>query len=143
MSLIKKIKKQVEDFGLKFFYDHGAGLDDQMANVDIRDKEVVVFAFLLSATNLTDGKESGNIGLFFAMKTEFDFEALENDDLQENCKEKAVLFLRSVDKGNILTYGDVTVQRFYDNFSVNLTGVAINSVFSETVGVSECLIQSC
>jgi len=108
-------------------------------NANIADDETIVFAYLLSTTSLSEGKESGTIGIFFYRLTEFDFEALENDDIQEAAKADAIKFLNTVDKSNILTYGDVSIARGYDVFSSNMTGVGITSVFSEVQGVNHCL----
>lgn len=64
---------------------------------------------------------------------------MENDDIQEECKEVAFEFLKRIDLGNVLTYGSSTLRRFYDEFDINVTGVAINADFGERVGLSVCL----
>ena len=140
MSLITKIKAEVEAAGLQFYYDSGGGLNKMLENANFDDGNCVVFAFLLTSTTLTEGKESGNIGLFFSKITEFDFEALENDAIQEECKLIAWDFVKQINKGNVLTMGEITLTRFYDEFTVNVTGVAVNAVFSETVGMSDCFV---
>ena len=140
MSLITKIKAEVEAAGLQFYYDSGGGLNKMLENANFDDGNCVVFAFLLTSTTLTDGKESGNIGLFFSKITNFDFEALENDAIQEECKLIAWDFIKQVNKGNVLTMGEITLTRFYDEFAVNVTGVAVNAVFSETVGLQDCFV---
>ena len=139
MSLIKKIKTIAEALDYQFFYDSGAGIEQQISNATIANDETIVFAYLLSNTSLSEGKESGTIGIFFYRLTEFDFEALENDDIQEAAKADAIKFLNTVDKSNILTYGDVSIARGYDVFSSNMTGVGITSVFSDVQGVNHCL----
>ena len=138
MSLITKIKAEVESLGFQFYYDSGGGLNKMLENANFDDGNCVVFAFLLTSTTLTEGKESGNIGLFFSKITEFDFEALENDAIQEECKLIAWDFVKRINKGNVLTMGEITLTRFYDEFAVNVTGVAVNAVFTETVGMSDC-----
>ena len=140
MSLITKIKAEVEAAGLQFYYDSGGGLNKMLDLADFSDNKTVVFSFLLQNTQLSDGKESGNIGLFFCRKTDFDFESLENDEIQEECKLDAWDFVKQINKGNILTMGEITLTRFYDEFGVNVTGVAVNAVFSETVGMSDCFV---
>ena len=140
MSLITKIKAEVESLGLQFYYDSGGGLNKMLENANFDDGNCVVFAFLLTSTTLTDGKESGNVGLFFSKITEFDFEALENDAIQEECKLIAWDFIKQINKGNVLTMSEITLTRFYDEFAVNVTGVAVNAVFSETVGMSDCFV---
>jgi hypothetical protein len=64
---------------------------------------------------------------------------LENEDIQEECKEVAFNFLKRIDTGNVLTYGTSTLRRLYDDFDVNLTGVAVSADFAERVGLSVCL----
>ncbi|HAT81210.1 MAG TPA: hypothetical protein DCS17_07450, partial [Flavobacterium sp.] len=86
MSLIQKIKSAVELAGYQFFYDSGDGLDLLIDTADFSNSKCVVFAFLLSDSKLVDGVESASIGLFFSRITEFDYQALENDALQELCK---------------------------------------------------------
>ena len=142
MSLIKKIKTIAEALDFQFFYDSGQGIESAIANANISDDETIVFAYLLSATSLSDGKESGQIGIFFYRLTDFDFGALENDAIQEETKKDAVRFLMAVDKTNLLTYSDpVSISRGWDALGANMTGVAITSNFSEVVGVSQCLNQ--
>ena len=139
MSLIKKIKSAVDAMGLDFCYDNGGGLDILIENSDLTDGKCVAYAFLLSNSTLKDGKESANISIFFAKLTEFDFDSMENDTLQEECKQIAAEFIDNVLKGNVLTIsGDVGLQYFYDEFSVNVTGVAINATFEETTGINIC-----
>lgn len=140
MSLITKIKAEVEKIGLQFYYDSGGGLNKMLDNADFSDGKCVIFAFLLTNTTFIDGVESGNVGLFFSKMTEFDFEAFENDAIQEECKSVAWDFQKSVNKGNVLTIGNVTLTRFYDEFSVNVTGVALNATFTETLGLPDCFV---
>lgn len=139
MSLIKKIKSAVEAMGLEFCYDNGGGLDILIDNSDLSDGKCVAYAFLLSNSTMKDGKESANISVFFAKLTEFDFDSMENDTLQDECKVIAAEFVDNVLSGNTLTIsGDVGLQYFYDEFSVNVTGVAVNATFEETTGINIC-----
>ena len=139
MSLIKKIKSAVEAIGLEFLYDRGEGLDKLIDDSDLSGGKCVVYSFLLANSTLKDGKESANFGIFFAKMTEFDFNAIENDDLQNECKVIAAEFIDNLQKGNELTIsGEVSLQYFYDEFSVNVTGVAINATFDETSGINIC-----
>ena len=139
MGLIQKIKREVENAGFAFYYDSGNGLNQLLDGADFSDDKTVVFAFQLSTTNFVDGKESGSVGLFFARQTNFDFDALENEAIQEATKADAWKFLKQTDHGNIISVGDVTLRRFYDEFSVNVTGVAVNAVISEMSGLKDCV----
>lgn len=139
MSLIKKIKSAVEAMGLEFCYDNGGGLDILIDNSDLSDGKCVAYAFLMSNSTMKDGKESANFSVFFAKLTEFDFDSIENDTLQDECKVIAAEFIDNVISGNTLTIsGDVGLQYFYDEFAVNVTGVAINATFEETTWINIC-----
>lgn len=46
MSLIRKIKTEVEAMGLQFFYDLG-GSNEMIEKADFSEDNVVVFAFLV------------------------------------------------------------------------------------------------
>ena len=139
MSLLKKIQEECEAHELEFYYDNGQGLDYMLSNADYSQNKCVVYAFLLSTTSFKDGKESANIGLFFSKLTEFDAVAIENEEIIESCIEIAYKFIRRIERGNKLTIGDVSLTRFYDQFSVNVTGVGITTEFAETTGYNECL----
>lgn len=136
MSLISKIKSNVEAFGLEYIYDSTGGVNKMVDNADYSDSKCVVYSFLLSQSQFNDGIESATIGLFFSKLTEFDFESIENDTLQQECKEIAFEFIKFINSGNELTIGNaVQLTYFYDEFDVNVTGVAINATFTETVGL--------
>ena len=139
MSLLKKIKSVVEAMKIEFLYDNGGGLDILIDKSDLHDSKCVAYAFLMSNSTLRDGKESANFSIFFAKMTEFDFDSLENDTIQEECKAIAAKFIDNVLQGNELTInGDISLQYFYDEFSVNVTGVAVNATFEETTGINIC-----
>ena len=139
MSLLKKIKTIVEAMEIEFLYDNGGGLDILIDRSDLHDNKCVAYAFLLSNSTLKDNKESANFGIFFAKMTDFDFDSLENDTLQEECKVIAAKFIDNVLQGNQLTIsGDISLQYFYDEFSVNVTGIAVNATFEETQGLNIC-----
>lgn len=139
MSLIKKIKSEAEAMGLEFCYDNGGGLDILIENSDLSDGKCVAYAFLMTNSTMKEGKESAPFSIFFAKMTDFDFDSIENDTLQDECKQIAAEFVDNVLKGNTLTIsGDVGLQYFYDEFSVNVTGVAINATFEETTGINIC-----
>lgn len=141
MSLISKIKTIVEASGYNFYYDSGGNLEEIVGNADFDNNKCVVFAFLLSNSTFEDGKEAANIGLFFSRLAKMDFDSMENDAIQDECKEDMFNFLQQVDSGNVLIYGSISMQRFYDMLAVNVTGVAINTIFAETSGLTTCIKQ--
>jgi hypothetical protein len=140
MGLLQKLKNIIEGAGYQFLYDSNNGLNELFDNVEFPEKKSVIYVNLLGGTKLVEGIESGNIALFFCRKTEFDFDTLENEKIIQECLYDARNFEILIKRGNVLTIsGELLIERFYDNFSVNVTGVAVNVNLSETVGMAECL----
>ena len=140
MGLLQKLKNIIEGAGYQFLYDSNNGLNELFDNVEFPEKKSVIYVNLLGGTKLVEGIESGNIALFFCRKTDFDFDTLENEKIIQDCLYDARNFEILIKRGNVLTIsGELLIERFYDNFSVNVTGVAVNVNLSETVGMAECL----
>jgi len=140
MGLLQKLKNIIEGAGYQFLYDSNNGLNELFDNVEFPEKKSVIYVNLLGGTKLVEGIESGNIALFFCRKTDFDFDTLENEKIIQECLYDARNFEILIKRGNVLTIsGELLIERFYDNFSVNVTGVAVNVNLSETVGMAECL----
>ena len=140
MGLLQKLKNIIEGAGYQFLYDSNNGLNELFDNVEFPEKKSVIYVNLLGGTKLVEGIESGNIALFFCRKTDFDFDTLENEKIIQECLYDARNFEILIKRGNVLTIsGELLIERFYDNFSVNVTGVAVNVNLSETVGLAECL----
>ena len=140
MGLLQKLKNIIEGAGYQFLYDSNNGLNELFDNVEFPERKSVIYVNLLGGTKLVEGIESGNIALFFCRKTDFDFDTLENEKIIQECLYDARNFEILIKRGNVLTIsGELMIERFYDNFSVNVTGVAVNVNLSETVGLAECL----
>lgn len=137
-TIISKIRESVEAQGLLFFYDQGAGVEMLLESADITSGDTVVFMYLLEDGRITDGIESVNVAMFFARLAPYDFDAEQNEAEQGEAKLAAAKYLNSLDKGNVLTYSDVATRYFYDELSINLTGIAINTIITETEGVTFC-----
>lgn len=140
MGLLQKLKNIIEGAGYQFLYDSNNGLNELFDNVEFPEKKSVIYVNLLGGTKLVEGIESGNIALFFCRKTEFDFDTLENEKIIQSCLYDARTIEIAIKRGNILTIdGEMLIERFYDTFSVNITGVAVNVNLSENVGLGECI----
>jgi len=139
MSLVHKIQSECEAHGLEFLYDNGNGLNQLINNADLSDDKTVCCLFAISTSTFSEGKETANLVLCFFKQTELDFEAVENEEIQERCKEDAFNFIRRIERGNKLVMnGEITLTRYYDEFDQNVTGVAISASVSETVGLEDC-----
>lgn len=141
MTIIEKIKRSVEAAtGLPFLY-HAAG---EINELIARTGELpVVFAFLLDNGTIEDVNgmyhERVTFAVMFADKTEFDFNALENEQIIDRMKIKAYRWLQSLRTSNELNVIAInSTQRLYDTTIDILTGYAVNITIEEMSGVGAC-----
>lgn len=141
MTLIDKIKKSVEDAtGMPFLY-HAAG---ELNELIARAAELpCAFAFLLDSGTVEDTNgiyhERVTFAVVFADKTQFDFNALENEEIIDRMKAKAFRWLhalRTSDDLRLITTN--STQRLYDTTTDVLTGYAVNVTLEEIDGYGIC-----
>lgn len=141
MTIIEKIKRSVEAAtGLPFLY-HAAG---EINELIARAGELpVAYSFLIDSGTIDDvnGRyhERVTLAVMFCDKTEFDFNALENEQIIDRMKVKAYKWLQSLRMSNVLRIVSVNnTQRLYDNTTDILTGFAVNITIEDVAGVGEC-----
>lgn len=141
MTIIDKIKTSVEGAtGLPFLY-HAAGEINEL--VARANSLPISFAFLLDSGTIEDvnGRyhERVTLAVMFTDKTEFDFNALENEEIIDRMKVKAYKWLDSLRNSNDLQIVSVnSTQRLYDTTTDILTGYAVNITLQDMQGVGEC-----
>lgn len=141
MTLIDKIKQSIEGAtGMPFLY-HAAG---EINELIARCKSLpVAYSFLIDSGTIDDvnGRyhERVTLAVMFCDKTEFDFNALENEEIIDRMKEKAYKWMSSLRMSNTLHVVSVNnTQRLYDNTTDILTGYAVNITLEDIAGVGEC-----
>lgn len=141
MTIIEKIKQSVEGAtGMPFLY-HAAG---ELNELIARCKELpVAYSFLIDSGTIDDvnGRyhERVTLAVMFCDKTEFDFNALENEQIIDRMKVKAYKWMQSLRMSNALRIVAVNnTQRLYDNTTDILTGFAVNITIEDIAGVGEC-----
>lgn len=141
MTIIEKIKQSVEGAtGMPFLY-HAAG---ELNELIARCGELpVAYSFLIDSGTIDDvnGRyhERVTIAVMFCDKTEFDFNALENEQIIDRMKVKAYKWMQSLRMSNALRVISVNnTQRLYDNTTDILTGFAVNITLEDITGVGEC-----
>lgn len=141
MTIIEKIKQSVEGAtGMPFLY-HAAG---ELNELIARCGELpVAYSFLIDSGTIDDvnGRyhERVTIAVMFCDKTEFDFNALENEQIIDRMKVKAYKWMQSLRMSNALRVVSVNnTQRLYDNTTDILTGFAVNITLEDIAGVGEC-----
>lgn len=141
MTIIEKIKQSVEvATGMPFLY-HAAG---EINELIARCGELpITYSFLIDSGTIDDvnGRyhERVTIAVMFCDKTEFDFNAIENEEIIDRMKVKAYKWMKSLRMSNALRIVSVNnTQRLYDNTTEILTGFAVNITIEDVAGVGEC-----
>ena len=141
MTIIEKIKQSVEGAtGMPFLYHAAGELNELLA----RCKELpVAYSFLIDSGTIDDvnGRyhERVTIAVMFCDKTDFDFNAIENEQIIDRMKVKAYKWMQSLRMSNALRVVSVNnTQRLYDNTTDILTGFAVNITLEDVAGVGEC-----
>lgn len=141
MTIIEKIKQSVEGAtGMPFLY-HAAG---ELNELIARCKELpVAYSFLIDSGTIDDvnGRyhERVTLAVMFCDKTEFDFNALENEQIIDRMKVKAYKWMQSLRMSNALRVVSVNnTQRLYDNTTEILTGYAVNITLEDVRGYGLC-----
>lgn len=141
MNIIRAIKQNVEAAtGLPFLYGSRGDINRQLDNAPLP----CAFAYLLetNAVQDTNGvcRERLTFALFFIDKTHFDFEALENEDIIDQCKRRALKWYtqnRHSDAFRIVELNNTL--RVYDELAdAIVTGYALNITLEEYEGVTPC-----
>lgn len=141
MTIIEKIKQSVEGATSVPFLYHAAG---ELNELIARCNELpVAYSFLIENGAIDDvnGRyhERVTIAVIFCDKTEFDFNAIENEQIIDRMKVKAFKWLQSLRMNNALRVVSVNnTQRLYDNTTDVLTGYAVNITIEDVAGVGEC-----
>lgn len=141
MTIIEKIKQSVEGAtGMPFLYHAAGELNELLARCN---ELPVAYSFLIDSGTIDDvnGRyhERVMLAVMFCDKTEFDFNALENEQIIDRMKVKAYKWLQSLRMSNALRIVAVNnTQRLYDNTTDILTGFAVNITIEDVAGVGEC-----
>lgn len=141
MTIIEKIKQSVEGAtGMQFLYHAAGELNELIARCNSLP---VAYSFLIDSGTIDDvnGRyhERVTIAVMFCDKTEFDFNALENEQIIDRMKVKAYKWMQSLRMSNALRVISVNnTQRLYDNTTDVLTGFAVNITIEDIAGVGEC-----
>jgi hypothetical protein len=151
MTLIRKIKQSVEglnvpDCDIKFIYHSGGVINNLLDRVTFdrsAQYNTYCFLYLLENSSLVETfgmfRERADIILYFAERTDFEFDSLENDAIIERCKQNAIKWIRSIRDGNELQQmSELSMEYLYDYFDINLTGAGLRITVMECAGDVQC-----
>ena len=141
MTIIEKIKQSVEGAtGMPFLYHAAGELNELLARCD---ELPVAYSFLIDSGTIDDvnGRyhERVTLAVMFCDKTEFDFNALENEQIIDRMKVKAYRWLTALRTSDDLKIVSINnTQRLYDNTTEILTGYAVNITLEDVRGYGLC-----
>lgn len=140
MNIIRELKESIERAcNVPFFYGSAEDVNRALDNADFP----CALAFLIQQGAVTDVngvlRERLTFAISFAELTQFDFEAMENEDIIERCKERAFVWLQAMrtnDKLNLISINSTT--RDYIEFDAIVTGYGVNVTIEEAQGFGAC-----
>ena len=133
--MIQLIKQIITDLGIQFRYGNPAQINEYLQHVDYSATAggVAAYCYLLTDTEYTNGKEGGNVAVFFSTLIDFDFDGQQALNATDICKAKAKEFLQKVAESNLIRYEDARFQYGYDDFAENVAWCAVRAYFEDMV----------
>ena len=84
-------------------------------------------------------RESVSAAVFFVEPSEFDFDAVENEEIIDRCKRRAFRWLLTLPMDEWISLDAIErTSRAYERFDAILTGFCVLARLSELEGVSDC-----
>lgn len=84
-------------------------------------------------------RESVSAAVFFVEPSEFDFDAVENEEIIDRCKRRAFRWLLALPMDEWISLDAIErTSRAYERFDAILTGFGVLARLSELEGVSDC-----
>lgn len=125
MTFINEIKQWCDGEGYAFRYGKPMQLEEMLGRVDFAASKdsTVVFCHLVTAMEWRNGRDRYTVGVYFARLCPFDFDGMQVLSEQEDLKNAAKGWLRSMDCGNTLLWEDARFTFGYDDFCENVAWV--------------------
>ena len=118
------------------------------ANVAIREITKPTIVYVLPPDGKLDFtyarvKDKPETQIAFIAPTDFDFDGHENDNIIEQMKRLAILFVKTLNESGLfeLIEGNVHYQVVYDYLDQNMTGIVITLKLEEVEGVNICSVD--
>ena len=142
MTIVEKIIKSVKDrLGNDFpvYYHDEATLNVMTSDMDF---PCALFQLLTNGQPVEEAgqvKERVSVAMFFVERSDFDFDAIENETIIHRCKGRAFAWLSSLARSPLVKMERKNgSSRVYDRYDDILTGYGLFLDLSELVGWSDC-----
>lgn len=138
MTIVDKIKQSIEAAtGLPVYYHDEPTLNVMTSTMDF---PCALFQLLTNGRIVQEGgqmKEAVTAAVFFVNRSQFDFDAEQNEVIIDGCKASAFGWLASLNGSGLLSVQAINrTQRVYDRYDDILTGFGVSVDLVELVG--EC-----
>lgn len=127
MIFVDKILELARDNGYAALYGSPEQINEMMNSTDFgasRDG-VVVFSHLITDSETMDGRDAATVAVYFCRLCDFDFDGEDLLPQQEALKNIGKQMLRSIARGNAMTYDGVRWQYGYDDYAENVAWVCL------------------
>lgn len=122
MNAIETIRQWCEAQGLPFCYGNPWQVNVWMGetNFALGTDSTAVYAYLLTDSGYDDGRDTYDVGLFFARLIPFDFDHQNIDRVTESLKQMSKGLLNHIGAGNVLGWSGARWQYGYDDYAENV-----------------------
>ena len=127
MIFVDKILEWARNNGYSALYGSPEQINEMMTSTDFgasRDG-VVVFSHLITDSETTDSRDAATVAVYFCRLCDFDFDGENLLPQQEALKNIGKQMLRSIARGNVMTYEGVRWQYGYDDYAENVAWVCL------------------
>lgn len=133
MNIIKNILNITENAGYMTLYGNPNHINERLTDVDFGASSdgVVCYVYLATASEVVEGRERANVGLFFASLCDFDFSPRDVLDKQQTLKEAAESVFDTLNNGNTLQASEPRYTYGYDDFAENVCWVCMRTTVKE------------
>ena len=127
MIFVDEIIKWVRDNGFSALYGTPEQVNEMMTSTDFGASQdgTVIYCHLITDSETMDGRDSATVAVYFCRLCDFDFNGEDLLPQQEELKAIGKRMLRSIARGNAMTYDGVRWQYGYDDYAENVAWVCL------------------
>lgn len=133
MNIIKNILTITENAGYTTLYGNPNHINGFMTDADFGASQdgVVCYIYLITASEVREGRERADIGIYFASLCDFDFSPRDVLGNQQTLKGAAFGVFDAINNGNTMRAEEPRFSYGYDDFSENVCWVCMRVTVQE------------
>ena len=133
MNIVKNIMTIAENAGYATLYGNPNHINEALTDADFGASSdgVVCYVYLITASEVYEGRERADIGIYFASLCEFDFSPRDVLDKQGTLKNAAFGVFDAINNGNTMRASEPRYTYGYDDFADNVCWVCMRITVKE------------